>query len=219
MLGYMKVARWLLFAGVGLVGFSLYWYSKNSAWEQEATKVEGRVVEVVMESGGDSPTYKPRIRYVDLDGEEREFLHPIGQSPSPFKVGENVPVLLDPLTREPKLGTLIGLHFISFLTGVFGALLLIIYWLLNLSNHEKKLEELKRSGLLINAKVSLVRAERFQVNNKTPWIVEAQAQCPITFQQRTFKSRYLWEPPTLKAGEMVKVYVSRANPKKYCIDL
>lgn len=95
---------------------------KNSAWEQQATKVEGIVVDVVMESGVDSRTYKPLIRYRDLDAEEKEFLHPIGQNPSPFKVGENVPVLLDPLTREPRLGTFFGLYFISFISFLTGVL-------------------------------------------------------------------------------------------------
>lgn len=217
----MKKARWLLYVGLLLIGFGIYWYDKNSKWVETAIKVEGQVIEIVTVRGSDSTTYKPRIKYKDPRGSFREYLHPISQSPTPFEVGEMLPVFLDPVTHEPSLGTFFSLYFVSVLTIFLGTMMLGIYWLINKvgSSHETKLKELKASGLSVSARVTNIRKESFKVNDKSPWVIEAQSQCPVTFQHRTFESRYLWEKPSVEIGGDVRVYISRAKPKKYVMDV
>lgn len=217
----MKKARWLLYIGLILVGFAIYWYDKTSRWVESATKVEGQVIEIVAVHGSDSTTYKPKIRYKDPKGNFREFEHPISQSPTPFEVGESVPVLLDPENSEPSLGTFFGLYFIGVASGSLGLIMLGVYWLINFvgSGYESRLNKLKRTGVVVEGRVTEVKQANFSVNEKNPWVVVVDGQCPVTFQPRKFESHYIFDEPKVSVGSLVKVYVDRSKPKKYCIDI
>ena len=92
-----------LLIGLSLLGVTLWSRPRGP----EVRALSGTVVrlaekKMVSRDGPDARVYSPVVRFT-VDGQEREFTGRLATRPSPWTVGETVPVLYDPVAGRSEL--------------------------------------------------------------------------------------------------------------------
>jgi len=87
------------FAAIGLamLAGTLFWYQSVKSFVAEASVAQGTVVELARsQSGSDSPTFRPVVRFKAADGQAVEFTSSSGSNPPSYRRGETVEVFYRP---------------------------------------------------------------------------------------------------------------------------
>ena len=81
----------IIFAIVG----GVWWFNVHN-FVQSAERTEGTVVELVEKSGDRGGLlYSPVIEYTDQQGQQHKYRSNASSNPSPYSVGDKVPILYD----------------------------------------------------------------------------------------------------------------------------
>jgi hypothetical protein len=161
----------------------------------------------------------------EVDGRRLEIKGQIGSKPAAHAVKDTVIVFYQPDDPEHALiGTFRELYLLATILGGVGALLLGIGggflwvpgWL------RRKRERIIAEGISAQAKVVAIFIDRsLRVNGRSPWVIEAEFQDPITGETIRCKSHYLWESPDgqYRVGGPVTVFYLPDRPKKCAFQL
>lgn len=95
----------ILLIGMGFFLAAAFFACLAHLWLSKAQFTNGEIVEMIAVRGTKSTTYKPRVRYTTMDGQEREFVRSYSSSPPEFKTGEKVTVGHNPETGEGRIVT------------------------------------------------------------------------------------------------------------------
>jgi hypothetical protein len=71
----------------------------------------------------------------------------------------------------------------------------------------------------VRAKVKEIRAAKYKVNGRRPWVIEAEHRDDALGKTYAFTSEALWTMPALAAGGEVTVYYIPDEPGTYAFQL
>jgi hypothetical protein len=211
--------------GLAMLAGALFWYQSVTAFVAGASLAQGTVTELVRsQSGGDSPTYRPVVRFNAADGQAVEFVSSAGSNPPSYSKGEKVEVFYKP--SDPQKAMINGFFSLwggPLIVGGMGAVFFLIgggIWLFSRLRGQRD-EYLRTRGTPIQTKFQNVELNRgLTVNGANPFRVVTQWQDPTTSELHVFRSNNLWFDPTdhIKQGQ-ITVFIEGNNPKKYFVDL
>ena len=223
----------LIFGLVGIgMGVGEIFILKNlHDFRSQALVTEGEVVDFVTSRGRKGGTmYAPRVRYAIPApeggvGAEYEIVGRVSSSGRSFDIGERVGVLYRP--DKPADGRvdsfaetwLLPLIFGIFST-VFGGIALAF---LAAEVRKRRLHAwLQHSGMTVQARISEVaRNTSLKVNGRSPWVIRAQWQHPVTQKIHVFQSENLWYDPSeyVDGRDQCPVRVDADDPSRYRVDI
>jgi hypothetical protein len=214
------------FSAVGLVMLAgaAFWYQSLRSFVAEASLAPGRVVELVRsQTGNNSPTYRPVVRFTAADGEAVEFTS-TGSNPPSYYKGEKVEVLYKPrIPQDAMIKSFFSLWGGPLSLGGTGAIFFLIgggIWLFT-GLKGRRDEYLRTRGTPIQTKFQAVEInENFTVNGVHPFRVVTQWQNPATSELYIFKSNNLCsDPSSYIKQQQITVFIDGSNPNKYFVDL
>jgi Protein of unknown function (DUF3592) len=216
-----------LFSGIGLamLAAALFWYQSVKAFVAGASVAQGTVVELVRsQSGSDSPTYRPVVRFNASDGQAIEFTSKMGSNPPSYRKGEKVEVFYKP--ADPQNAMINGFFSLwggPVIVGGLGAVFFLVgggIWLFARLKGQRD-EYLMTHGTPIQTKFQSVELNNsLTVNGANPFRVVTQWQDPATSELHVFKSNNLWfDPSDYIKQRQITVFIEANNPKKYFVDL
>jgi hypothetical protein len=163
-------------------------------------------------------SYRPVVRF-EYQDQTIVFASQAASNPPSYSEGEIVPVLYLPYdpsnARIDSFFSLYGFAAIALGMGsiFFGIGAGTIYWQAKTGGTD---DRLRHEGLPVTTTFQSVELSGLEVNGKHPFKVVTQGQDPV----RTFKSHYVWLDPTQYVRQReITVYVDRADPQKYYMDL
>ena len=189
-----------------------------------ASAVQGTVVALQPKRSSDgSATYSPVVRF--QHGAQRiEFTSPTSSSPPGYQVGETVPVLyLETNPYAAKLNSFFSLWGGALILGGLGAVFLLIGggMILVPLRRNRVDDYLVHEGVPVDADIQSVGINTgVSVNGRNPFRIVAQWQDPATSRVYVFESHNIWfDPSSFIKEKRIRVFVDRANPKKYYVDV
>jgi len=161
----------------------------------------------------------------EVDGRPVEIKGQIGSRPAAHKVNDTVIVYYQ--AHEPVhalIGNFRELYLLAtilsgvgvLMVGIGGGFLWVPGWL------RRKRERIIAEGVSAQAKVVDIFIDRsLRVNGRSPWVIEAEFQDPITGETIRCKSHYLWEAPNgpYRVGGPVTVFYLPDRPRKCAFQL
>jgi hypothetical protein len=168
---------------------------------------------------GRRPAIYPIVSF-EVDGRRVEITGQIGSKPAAHAVNDKVIVFYQPDDPENAvIGTFRELYLVAtilsgigvVLLGIGGGFLWVPGWL------RGKRERIIAEGISAQAKVVDIFIDRsLRVNGRSPWVIEAEFQDPITGETIRCKSHYLWESPDgqYRVGGPVTVFYLPDRPQK-----
>lgn len=223
----------LIFGLVGLgMGVGEFFILKDLFdFRARAQVTEGAVVGFVSSRGSKGGTmYAPRVRYsVPAPeggvGASHEITGRVSSSSRSYTEGERVPVLY--LPEEPAEGRIGGFmeqYFLPLLFGVFTVVFTGIAsgFLLAELRRRRMYDWLQHSGMSVQARIVEVgKNTRLKVNGRSPWVIRAQWQHPLTQRIHLFESENLWYDPSeyVDGRDQCPVRVDADDPSRYRVDI
>ena len=216
-----------VFALFGLVFTAIgggFWWSDHKI-ASVGLHARGEVVGFDESYSSDNGTsYRPRVTFLDADGQRHSFTSKIGSNPPSHDNGEQVEVIYDPAMPERALiDSFSDRHLFPLVFGGIGMLCAcigvgVIGWGLR---RRRMIERLKRSGLRIEADFTdCYRDTSVKVNGRSPWRVTAQCKHPGTGKLQVFTSDMIWaDPGAMLKGRKVPVLVDPQDDRHYYVDL
>jgi hypothetical protein len=186
-------------------------------------RAEGVVVRNAPGSGR-RPAIYPVVSF-QVDGRPVQIKGHIGSKPAAHAVNDTVVVFYQRDDPEHALiGTFRELYLIAtilsgigvILAGIGGGFLLVPRWI------RHKRERIIAEGISAQAKVVDIFIDRsLRVNGRSPWVIVAEFQDPITGETIRCKSHYLWEAPDgqYRVGGPVTVFYLPDRPQKCAFQL
>ena len=209
----------LIFGLVGLgMGTAEFFVLKNVLeFRQQALVAEGEVVDFVQSRGSKGGTmYAPRVRYsVPAPeggiGQSYEIVADVRSSGRGYDLGERVSVLYKP--DAPALGRIDSFMEQWFLVTLFGAFTFIfggiaLAFVIAELRKRKMHSWLAHSGMTVQARiVEVSKNTNLKVNGRSPWVIRAQWQHPVTRSVHVFESENLWFDPSEYIGSREQIPV------------
>lgn len=215
-----------VFLSIGLAILLGSWmaYKSSRDFLEKAVSTQGTVVDFVKVRGSSSTTFRPVVQFITGQGQEVEFISSTGRSRPSFTVGQQVDILYLPENPEDaKFNNYSDLWSIALVTGVMGGVFFsvgaIIFLVGGLKSRRK--EYLLRSGVSVEAEFRAVECnEGVSLNGRNPFVIVCHWLNPSTSELHVFESENIWfDPSAYIKSERVKVFIDRANPRKYHVDL
>ncbi len=223
----------LIFGLIGLgMGIGEFFVLKQVLeFRSQAVAVEGKVVDFVQSRGSKGGSlYAPRVRYnvpaaQGGVGQTYEITANISSSARGYDLGERVAVLyrLD-APAQGRIDSFIEQWFLATLFGaftvIFGgiALGLVIAELRKRKMHSW----LAHSGMSVQARIVEVgKNTSLKINGRSPWVIRAQWQHPVTQAVHLFESENLWFDPSefISSRQQVPVRVDADDPRRHRVDI
>src|SRR5262245_53982730 len=210
-------------AGGGALFMGVLFLVDSVALVATGQRAEGVVVRNVPGSGR-RPLIYPVVSF-KVAGRPVEIKGQIGSKPAAHAVNDAVTVCYRPHDPEHALiGTFRELYLIAtilsgigaVLVGIGGGFLWVPGWL------RRKRERIIAEGISAQAKVVDIFIDRsLRVNGRSPWVIVAEFQDPITGETIRCKSHYLWEAPDgqYRVGGPVTVFYLPDRPQKCAFQL
>ena len=222
----------MLVVGVAMLAGAVYMYNNTRSFLANAVHAQGTVLDLertesVTRDGNNSHlsvSYFPVVQFTDGSGRQIKFTSGSGSNPPAYSRGDKVEVLYHADAPEKaRINGFMSLWFGPLLVGGLGVVFTALsVGLIGVSARRKRLEaHLKTSGMPIEATFESVEQNTsMKVNGRSPWRVLAQWLDPATSQVHVFKSDNLWfDPSTYIKDRKINVFIDRADPKKYYVDL
>ncbi|MEN2402185.1 DUF3592 domain-containing protein [Flavobacterium sp. MC2016-06] len=215
-----------IFGLIGLVFFSgsLYSYLDQQAFLKRAEKVQGTVIELIVNRSNNSTTFTPVVFFTTKDGKEIEFTSSISSNPPSYNQGESVEMVYDPTNpSDATINAFSSLYMGPLIFGIFGLVFFLVGFSIILFGYlkKKKAKYLLETGKRISTKFKSVEINyALEVNNRNPFQIISQWIDPTTNQLYIFESDSIWFDPTdfIKTEE-IAVMIDPENPKKYHMDI
>lgn len=214
-----------LFGIIGfiLLGVALYLYLDKQAFLDKAEISQGKVIELLRTKSDNSISYRPVVEYITKKGIKIEFSSSLSSNPASYNVGENVPVLYDPINpNKAEINGFKALYLGPLIVGTIGIVFFLIGFMAIRSSYLKQKES---KYLLNNGKRIITKFENVQHNKSTessgrnPFQIYSQWLNPNTNEIYIFKSDDIWFDPTdFIKSEEIKVLINPDNPKQYIMD-
>jgi len=214
-----------LFTAVGAVAIVLaaVLYAHTRSFLAHAAHTDGTVIRLEPVRSNDGTTYRPIVRFV-YQGRQIEFTSYSSSNPPAFGEGQRVPVAyLESDPYSAKIETFFSLYgasvILSGMGGVFFAIGAgIIFFQVRTQRTD---DELRHEGMPITTVYQSVAINNsLAINGRHPFKVLTQWLDPATSEVHVFESHNLWfDPAQFIKQKEITVYVDRANPNKYYMDL
>lgn len=218
--GMIFAAFGLVFAAIG----ELLWHFDNKlagSGERASGVVTGFESSYTSDSG---TTYKPRVRYTDAQGTERNFTSSMGSNPRAFDRGEEVEVIYDPASPDRAIiDSFSQRHLFPLVFGGTGLLFAAIGmgiagWQIR---RRRIIAWLKQRGMVVEAEfLECYHDTSMRVNGRSPWRVVAQSVHPATGKLAVYKSDSIWaDPSSMLHGQTVRILIDPQKPDRHYVDL
>lgn len=231
----MNVSRLfiLVFGLVGLgMGIADFYIVRNLlAFRAEAVQTEGTVVGFVTSRGSKGGTmYTPQVRY-DIPAPEggiaasHEIRGSVSSSSRSYDIGEKVVVYYRPQQPEDgRIGSFMEQWFLPLIFSLFALVFggIAASFLVSEVRQARMYAWLATHGMTVQARISEVgKNYSLKVNGRSPWVIRAQWQHPVTQAVHVFESENLWYDPGQFIGERkdIPVRVDADDPKRYRVDI
>jgi hypothetical protein len=223
----------IIFGLVGLgMGIGEFFILKSVfEFRSQAVVVDGEVVDFVTSRGSKGGTmYAPVVRYSvpapeGGSGETHEIRGSVSSSSRGYDIGERVEVMY--LPDAPAEGRIRNFMEQWFLPTIFGLFTLVFGgvaagFLVAEIRRQRMYAWLQHSGMTIQARINEVaRNTSLKVNGRSPWVILAQWQHPVTQEMHVFESENLWYDPSEFIGdrEQIPVRVDADDPARHRVDI
>jgi hypothetical protein len=211
--------------GLAMLAGALLWYQSVKSFVSAASVAQGTVAELVRsQSGSDSPTYRPVVRFIAANGQAVEFTSSAGSNPPSHSRGEKIEVLYQPSDpQNAKINGFFPLWGGSLIVGGLGTVFFLVgagIWLFTRLKGQRD-EYLRAHGMPVQTKFQCVEVNRsLEINGSHPFRVVTQWQNPATSELHIFKSNNLWfDPSDHIKRQQITVFIAADNPQKYLVDL
>ncbi|GMU42908.1 MAG: DUF3592 domain-containing protein [Xanthomonadales bacterium] len=232
----MSKVSWIFILVFGLVGAGAgigeyFILASHFRFRADAVRVDGELVGYQRHRGGKGGTvYAPRVRYVvpapeGGAGVAHEVVGSVRSSWRGWNPGDKVPVWYrSSAPEEARIGSFMEQWFVPLLLGVFALLFggIATGFLLAELRRIRTWRWLEHSGMSVQARIVEVdRDSSVKVNGRSPWVIRAQWQHPVTQTVHVFTSERLWfDPAPFVAGrEQIGVRVDADDPRRHRVDI
>lgn len=223
----------LVFGLVGLgMGVGEFFILKNLfEFRSQAQVVTGEVTGYASSRGSKGGTmYTPTVQYripapEGGSGARFEISGNVRSSGRGYDIGEQVAVLyrpeapeqgrIDSFVEQWLLPTVFGFFALVF-GGIAGAFLVVEIRRLRMYAW------LQHSGMTVQARiVEVARNTSLKVNGRSPWVIRAQWQHPVTQKIHVFESENLWYDPSefVDGRDQCPVRVDADDPSRYRVNI
>jgi hypothetical protein len=221
----------------GLVGLAMGAAAGWALWDTlsfraGAMRAEGVVVDMYSVRSGtrQSVSSGPAVRF-SAPGAERgeevsyEFSSRIQSDPPAYHVGERVAVLYRPENpADARIDGFTEQWFLPLLFGLFGVVFggVALGFMVAQIRKRRMWRWLEEHGMPVDADVLEVGKDySLKVNGRSPWVLRAQWQHPLTQAVHVFESEHIWFDPTPFMGDRRKltVRVDADDPKRHRVDI
>jgi hypothetical protein len=219
----------MLIVGVAMLAGAVYLYSNTRSSLAGAVHAQGTVVDLQRTESLDSHSnrsisYYPVVQYAEAGGRKVEFISDSGSNPPAYSRGDQVEVLYHADAPEKaRINGFMSLWFGTLIVGGLGVVFTAVGTaMVVVPIRRRRLESfLKSNGVPVEATFESVEQNTsMKVNGQSPWRVLAQWLDPATSQVHVFKSDNLWfDPSAYIKDRKINVFIDRADPKKYYVDL
>jgi uncharacterized protein DUF3592 len=222
----------MLLAGLVMLGVAVYLYHDTRSFLAGSVRAEGTVIDFQRTESLShdnnhtyrSVSYHPVVQFTDGSGHRIEFTSGSGSNPPAYSRGDAVEVLYHASAPDKaRLNGFMSLWFGPLLVGGLGVVFTALGagMIVGLMRRKRLEADLKTHGVPVEAQFESVEQNTsMQVNGRSPWRVLAQWLDPATSQVHVFKSDNLWfDPSAYIKDRKINVFLDRANPKKYYVDL
>lgn len=206
--------------GWGLLVLALILALRAEEVRREWIRVEGEIVDF---TSGESEA--PIVEYTAPNGDRRTIAGGVSTSPRAGKVGDRVPVFLNPQNEdEARLGTAIELWFAPGLLGFIGGGFVLVGTLAGSGSGrlpgligERRLRELRETGDRVMARITAIEA--IGAAPAALWRLRAEWRGPDGAVHRLISQPIAVDPaPYVKVGDEIGVFIDRQNPGIYAFD-
>jgi hypothetical protein len=220
----------------GLVGLAMGGAAGWALWDTlgfraGAARAEGVVVEMNAHRDSDGSLMStPTVQYsVPAPeggvGSVHQIRSRVSSNPPAYQLGERVTVFyrlddpaearIDAFTEQWLLPTLFGSFALVFGTVALGFLFAQI-------RKRRMWRWLEDNGMPVDADFLEVGKDySLKINGRSPWVLRAQWQHPLTGAVHVFQSEHIWFDPTPFMGERrtLTVQVDADDPKRHRVDI
>jgi hypothetical protein len=220
----LAVTKYLMaLIGAGMLVVACCLYFNVRAFLGTAERAEGTVIALRRQHSSDSTTFVPVVRF-QLRTRRVEFDSGAGSNPPRYTVGDKVAVLYQPANPyQAKIDSFFSLWEGPLILAGMGSVFFLIGAGIMLATRVRKRadDRLMHEGLPVEADFQQVDINTaLSVNGRHPFRVLAQWQDPTTSRIHVFTSHNLWfDPSKYITQKQIRVYVDRANPTRYYVDL
>ena len=223
----------VIFGLVGLgMGVGEFFILKNLyEFRSQAQVAMGEVTGYSSSRGSKGGTmYTPLVQYhipapEGGSGERFEISGNVRSSSRGYDIGERVAVLYRP--EAPEQGRIDSFVEQWLLPLVFGFFALVFggiasAFLVAEIRRLRMYAWLQHSGMTVQARITEVgRNTRLKVNGRSPWVIRAQWQHPVTQAIHVFESENLWYDPSeyVDRRDQCPVRVDADDPSRYRVDI
>lgn len=232
----MRKVSWifiLMFGGfgVGAAVADFYLLSSHLRFRADALRVEGELVGYVSSRGSKGGTlYAPRVRYEvpapeGGPGTPYEVVGNVSSSSRGYDIGDKVPVYYrGSAPHEARIDSFMEQWFAPLLLGFFALVFggIALGFLVAEIRRIRTWRWLEHSGMTVQARIVEVGKDySLKVNGRSPWVIRAQWQHPVTRAVHVFQSEHLWYDPQpfLAAREEIGVRIDADDPERHRVDI
>jgi hypothetical protein len=220
-------------AGAVMLIIALVSWAHTRSFLARATHTDGTVIRLdrvrTHDTTSNAPSstysynYRPVVRF-EYRGRQIVFASQTSSNPPAYSEGERVPVVyLESDLSTARIESFFSLYGLAAIAGGLGSLFFVIgAGLIVVQAKTRQTDErLREEGMPITTAFQSVEFNSsLEVNGRHPFKVVTQWQDPATSRVRVFESHNLWfDPAQFIKPKEITVYVDRANPSKYYMDL
>lgn len=217
--------------GLGMSVAEIYILKDVLGFRARAVEVQGEVVDMVASRGSKGGTmYAPRVRYTvpaaeGGPGASYEITGGVRSSSRGYDIGERVTVLYSPdAPAAGRLKTFMEQWFLALIFGVFATVFsaIALGFAIGEFRRQRMHAWLADRGMTVQARITEVaRNTSVRVGGRSPWVIHAQWQHPVTRKVHVFQSENLWfDPrPYVDGRDQCPVRVDADNPGRYRVDI
>ncbi len=223
----------LVFGLVGLgMGVGEFFILKNLfEFRSQAQVVTGEVTGYASSRGSKGGTmYTPLVQYripapEGGSGARFEISGNVRSSSRGYDIGERVPVLYLPETPEQgRIDSFTEQWFLPLIFGIFSTIFggIALAFLAAEVRKRRMHAWLQHSGMTVQARINEVaRNTNLKINGRSPWVIRAQWQHPVTRKIHVFQSENLWYDPSeyVDGRDQCPVRVDADDPSRYRVDI
>jgi len=219
------------FFGLGMASLDVFLIRDVLRFRAGAAMTAGEVIGFRSSRGSKGGTmYAPIVRFaVPLaeggSGQSFEITGSVSSSNPGFDEGDKVDVMFHPdRPGEGRIQSFMEQWFGPLIVGLF-ALIFNGIWLgfaAYLIRQRRMHAWLEQHGMPVQADLVEVRRNTsLKVNGRSPWVIDAQWQHPLTGTVHSFSSENLWFDPSdyVKGRAKLDVRVDADDPRRHRIDL
>jgi hypothetical protein len=218
------VLRIFAYGGIALICFGALMLGRTLVIAAFGERAEGVVIDNVWTRGTDNDTAQAVVRF-EVDGRTVEFKSAVGTSPPLHHVDDRVTIFYWP--SKPEDAVIAGFaewYLRPIILASFGLVFLAIGggFLWGPAWFARKRQRILAEGVPIQATVIAIRQDTsLEVNEQSPWVIDAEFKDEITGQTVACTSHYIWSDPKREypVGSKVTVYYLPDELDKYAFQV